>query len=94
MLRIDGERCVHARAAAASCQRCVQICPQAAWRLADDGLAFSALAFLVCTYVIFLALRAHRNGRARRLEQLADVLFLLALTLMVASGFMFVYTVL
>lgn len=40
MLRIDGERCVHARAAAASCQRCVQICPQAAWRLADDGLGF------------------------------------------------------
>lgn len=62
--------------------------------LADDMLAVSALLFLVCTYLIFFALRVAREDIARRLERIVDALFLLALTSMVATGFVMVYTVL
>lgn len=62
--------------------------------LADDMLAISALLFLLCTYLIFFALRVAREAVAVRLEKLVDALFLLALTGMVASGFVMVYTVL
>ncbi len=34
----DPERCVHARAAVASCRRCVDACPTDAWTLDDDAL--------------------------------------------------------
>ena len=55
--------------------------------IVDDMLVSSALLFLLCTYAIFFALRTRRDTVARRLERLADVLFLLALTGMVSSGF-------
>jgi Co/Zn/Cd efflux system component len=61
--------------------------------VADNTLAISAVLFLVCTYTIFFALRTKRNGLAALLEKIADGLFLLALTGMVASGFIMVYTV-
>jgi hypothetical protein len=61
--------------------------------VADDTLAISALFFLVCTYTIFFALRTKHNSLALVLEKIADLLFLLALTGMVASGFIMVYTV-
>lgn len=61
--------------------------------IADDLLAISALLFLLCTYSIFFALRTRRNTLALVLEKIADALFLLALTGMVASGFIMVYTV-
>jgi hypothetical protein len=61
--------------------------------VADDALAMSALLFLLCTYVIFVALRTQRVALARTLEKIVDVLFLLALTGMVAAGFIMVYTV-
>lgn len=61
--------------------------------IADDTLAISALVFLVCTYTIFFALRTRRDRLALVLERIADALFLLALTGMVASGFIMVYTV-
>lgn len=61
--------------------------------LADDALALSALLFLVCTYTIFFALRTSRPALARQLESAADALFLVALTGMVAAGFIMVYTV-
>jgi len=61
--------------------------------VADDALAVSALLFLVCTYAIFFALRTKRDVLALTLEKIADVLFLMALTGMVASGFIMVYTV-
>ena len=61
--------------------------------VADDTLAISALLFLVCTYTIFFALRTKRNALAIVLEKIADALFLLALTGMVASGFIMVYSV-
>jgi tellurite resistance protein TehA-like permease len=62
--------------------------------LADDMLAVSALLFLLCTYLIFFALRVAREELAQRLERAVDALFLLALTGMVAAGFVMVYTVL
>lgn len=61
--------------------------------IADDVLAISALLFLVCTYTIFFALRTKRRALALTLEKIADILFLLALTGMTASGFIMVYTV-
>lgn len=61
--------------------------------IADDLLAISALIFLLCLYVIFFGLRTARETLARGLEQVADLLFLLALTVMVASGFIMVYSV-
>ena len=59
--------------------------------LADDLLAISALLFLLCTYAIFIALRTKRETLAIFLDKVADTLFLLALTGMVASGFIMVY---
>jgi hypothetical protein len=61
--------------------------------IADDALALSALLFLVCTYTIFLALRTKDQLLATRLEKPVDALFSLALTGMVAAGFIMVYTV-
>ena len=61
--------------------------------IADDLLAISALIFMVCLYVIFFGLRTERETLARALERAADILFLLALTTMVASGFIMVYSV-
>lgn len=60
--------------------------------IADDGLAFSALLFLVCTYTIFFELRTRKRSVSLRLERFADTLFLIALTAMVGSGFVMVYT--
>ena len=60
--------------------------------IADDVLVVSALLFLLCTYAIFFALRTRKPRWAMALERLADTLFLLALTGMVASGFIMVYT--
>jgi hypothetical protein len=67
--------------------------PTVSSTVADDLLALSALVFLVCTYVIFFALRSRSDRLANVLEKLADALFLLALTGMVASGFIMVYTI-
>jgi hypothetical protein len=61
--------------------------------IADDALAISALMFLVCTYAIFLALRTNDRSRAAKLEKFVDALFALALTGMVAAGFIMVYAV-
>ena len=61
--------------------------------IADDFLAGAALLFLLCTYIIFIALRSQNTSRNRLLVQVADVLFLLALTGMVVSGFVMAYTV-
>lgn len=61
--------------------------------LADDMLAICALMFLLCTYVVFIALRTKRPGLAVVLDKAVDILFTLALTLMVGTGFVMVYTV-
>jgi hypothetical protein len=59
---------------------------------ADDILAITALLFLICTYVIFFALCTEREALALLLNKLVDILFLLALTCMVASGFIMMFT--
>ncbi|MBL8446568.1 MAG: hypothetical protein JNJ44_04045 [Zoogloeaceae bacterium] len=61
--------------------------------IADDLLATCALLFLLCTYVVFFALRTQREGLAMVLDRVVDGLFTLALTLMVGTGFVMVYTV-
>jgi hypothetical protein len=61
--------------------------------VADDALALSALLFLVCTYTIFFALRTRNQALAVTLEKVVDALFSVALTAMVAAGFIMVYTV-
>ena len=61
--------------------------------LADDILAISALAFLVCTYTIYAALRIKNQALASTLEKLIDIFVLLALTGMVASGFIMIYPI-
>jgi multisubunit Na+/H+ antiporter MnhF subunit len=67
--------------------------PSLSATVADDALAVSALLFLVCAYTIFFALRTKTQSIAFRLEKFADILFLVALTAMVASGFIMVYTI-
>ena len=58
--------------------------------LADEMLAFSALLFLLSCYLIFFALRHRESRHAQRLEMVADGLFFVALTGMVAAGFVMV----
>jgi hypothetical protein len=60
--------------------------------IVDDILAITALLFLLCCYISFFALRLNQNGLTIKLIWIADSLFLLALTLMVASGFLMLYT--
>jgi hypothetical protein len=67
--------------------------PSGAGTIADDMLALSAGCFLLCTYLIFIALRTRRMALAARLDTLIDTLFTLAMTSMVATGLVMVYTV-
>ncbi len=60
--------------------------------IVDDILAVTALLFLLCCYISFFALRSDRNALTMKLIWIADTLFLLALTAMVASGFLMLYT--
>lgn len=62
--------------------------------LADDILAISALMFLLCTYMIFFALRTRQESLALTLEKVVDTIFLRALTSMITSGFIMVYNML
>ena len=63
--------------------------PEAAFRTyADEVIAFDALLFVCCVYLILWALRTSSRTRARKLSRLVDIVFLVALTTMlVASGY-------
>ena len=61
--------------------------------LGDDLLAFSALAFLVCCYLTFWALRTRDDRRALRLGLIVDSVFLGGMTCVVAAGFFIVYSI-
>ena len=61
--------------------------------IADDMLAFVALIFLLATYLFFFSLRTSNQNLAVKLESTGDILFLLALTGMVATGFIILYTI-
>jgi len=55
---------------------------------ADEVIAFDALLFVCCVYLILWALRTTNIPRVRTLTRLIDFLFLFALTTMlVASGY-------
>ena len=55
----------------------------------DDILAADSALFLVSCVLSYLSLRAEQLGV--RLEQCADILFLLGLTIMVVCAFLLVY---
>ncbi len=62
--------------------------------MADDLLVSCAAVFLLATYLSFWALKTHRPARQKHLVIIIDSLFLLALTVLVAVGFLMVYTLL
>jgi hypothetical protein len=62
--------------------------------VADDILAVCPLLFLLCTYFVFWALRTKRQEIAGQLVKIADIFFAMALTGMVAAGFIMVYSIL
>lgn len=52
--------------------------------LADNFLAFVSIGFLVATVLSYLAIRAKKSSRQMKLAQVADLLFLVSLTLTAA----------
>ena len=61
--------------------------------IADNLLAVDALLFMVACFLAYLALRSSGARRARRLEQVADVVFLAGLAMMVAVGALIAYEI-
>lgn len=61
--------------------------------IVDDMFALCAAAFLICIYLIFWALRTHREHVAETLIMLVDVVFLLAMTSMTVAAFIMIYTI-
>lgn len=59
--------------------------------IADNLLAFDALLFLGACFLAYLALRSKSAARSEGIERIADVVFLLALTMMVAVGGLIAY---
>lgn len=58
--------------------------------LVDDALAINSLFFLGSAFFSYMALRFERN--TRRLENIADTLFLTGLTLIVGIAFIFAFS--
>jgi hypothetical protein len=59
----------------------------------DDLFGACAAIFLLCTYLIFWALRSSSPARALILTKLLEALFLIALTGMIIAAFMMIYTI-
>jgi hypothetical protein len=62
--------------------------------LADDALAFDALLFLITCLLSYWSLRTRNRRRMHRVEKAADILFLLALALMVVVCGIITYAIL
>ena len=62
--------------------------------IADELLVICAVMFLSCAYFIFFALRMRETRLTVTLENIADALFVIGMTLMVATGVLMAYTVL
>ena len=60
----------------------------------DDMFGACAAVFLLCTYLIFWALRSRSSARSAVLTKLLEALFLIALTGMILAAFMMIYTIL
>jgi multisubunit Na+/H+ antiporter MnhF subunit len=58
---------------------------------ADELIAIDALLFVLCVYLILWALRTRSLTRARMLSRLVDVVFLFALTTLLAASTYIVY---
>jgi hypothetical protein len=61
--------------------------------VADDMLACSALAFLICIHTVFSGLRRDTEIAAQFSEKLTDLPFTVGLAGVVAAGFVMAYTV-
>lgn len=61
--------------------------------IADNLLAIDALLFMVACFLAYLALRAGTARRGRRIEKVADVVFLTGLAMMVAVGALVAYEI-
>ncbi|HWE42175.1 MAG TPA: hypothetical protein VG432_06710 [Gemmatimonadaceae bacterium] len=60
--------------------------------VADNLLAFDAVVFLIACLFAYLAIRS-RSARTRRFETIADIAFLLGLTIMVAVSGLIAYEI-
>lgn len=65
----------------------------AANTLADDLLAFDSFVFLISCLLAYWALRTRGSRRMHRLEQIADGIFILALTVMVVICGIITYSI-
>ena len=61
--------------------------------IADEMLVICALVFLTCAYVIFFALRMRETHLTVILEHIADILLVVGMSLMVATGVVMACTV-
>lgn len=59
----------------------------------DDIFALCAAGFLLCTYLIFWALRSKSDRTRLMLINVIDVLFLTAISSMTFAAFMMIYTI-
>ncbi|MGC4047378.1 MAG: hypothetical protein QM758_26555 [Armatimonas sp.] len=59
--------------------------------MGDDLLALDALFFLGATFFSYAALKARTKPRRQRLERVADIIFLFAMTVMAFACFLMVY---
>ncbi|MDD2609405.1 MAG: hypothetical protein PHX60_06860 [Giesbergeria sp.] len=59
----------------------------------DDIFALCAAGFLLCTYLIFWALRSKSDRTRLMLINVIDVLFLAAISSMTFAAFMMIYTI-
>ena len=57
----------------------------------DVPVAVDSLIFLVASVISYLSIRSKKN--TDKLEQIADVIFLIGLTVMVVNGFLLAYEV-
>jgi Co/Zn/Cd efflux system component len=65
----------------------------AAATIVDDMFAVCAALYVICTYIIFWALRSLSGNVPAWLMQTIDGIFLLALTAMTSASFLLIYAV-
>ncbi len=66
---------------------------QASVSIVDDMFGICAVAFLLCIYLIFWALRSHVAKTSVVLIKAVEGVFLLAMTLMTVAAFLMIYTI-
>jgi hypothetical protein len=60
--------------------------------IADDFFLFSSLGFLVVLAMGYIAQKEHSETRVRKILKCAEMIFSLALLLLLIAGFLLVYT--